>query len=187
MDNRESNNVKRYTGKNAHEKMRRIKALILAGLLTITGGTLYGIGHHNGYEKASNEYIELIDDSTEKLEEEIEKTIKAEYAEAKGVNIDEVEIEYESIGSSLKRTEIRDNSNSYTYNNELRDPVGSGNLKAKHYRGLIENYIAAVNRGASKKELVELLKETKEKTDKYDLKVDDKGNLRETRVEEDER
>lgn len=180
------NNTKKYTGKkNTHEKMRRIKALIAAGILTITAGSaLYITGFENGYKEAEQSYIEVVDKSEDEIADMIENKIKEEYAQAVSVDVEDVKIDVEHNGSSYVTTKIGDNENSFEFNQDLRGSGNSGNLKATKYRGLITEYKNAVNTGASKEELVKLLKKVNEKTEKYDLKVNEKGNLVENEVEE---
>lgn len=181
-----SNNTKKYTGKkNTHEKMRRIKALVAAGILTIAAGSaLYITGFENGYNEAEQTYIEVMDKSEKEIADMIENKLKGEYAQAVEVDVEDVKIDVEHKGASYVTTNISDNENSFEYNQDLGGSGNNGNLKATKYRGLITEYKNAVNAGASKEELVKLLKKVEEKTEEYDLAVNEKGNLVEHKVED---
>lgn len=163
---------KKVTNKKYKNTGKRIKALIAAGIIALGVGTSsYVIGHNKGYDKGFEEATAYSDKTEKDILEEIENKLAIEYATAAGVDPEEVKIDYDIIDSKSSKTTVGDPEKTFEYNEDLGS-FSTGNLKAKEYRNLIDKYIKAINNGAGKRELINLLKETEKFSKEKDLKVD---------------
>lgn len=176
---------KKVTNKKYKNTGKRIKALIAAGIIVLGVGTSsYVIGHNKGYDKGFEEATTYSTITEEDISNRIKDTLVTEYATAAGVKKEEVKIDYDKIDSKSSKTTVGDSKNTFEYNEDLGS-FSTGNLKAKGYRNLIDKYINAINNGADKRKLINLLKETEKFSKANDLKVDG-DTLKEVKVKDDD-
>lgn len=166
----------------------RIKALAAAALIAsgigVAGQAIHNAGYNEGYDKGFNEATAYSHMSNEDIESEIEDILIGEYTKATGAEKEEVHLDYRGAGSDATITEISDNDKSFHYTREL-EGTSTGNLKAKKYRNLISKYAKVANSGASKRELIDLLKKTKEFSKQKDLEIEN-DKLKEVKAKDDD-